>query len=340
MEIIQKQIGVATAPIFTHTNAKPAPNWPEILAAATVTADELQHMDVPKREFVLEPFFKTADFGLISAQRGVGKTWLGYSIARGVSQGTAVGPWKCPKARRVLLVDGEMPLDLTKERDKQFAVAESNPNLLFLHHQVLFDRAREDLDLTSLAVQDALEQVCVTKGIDLLILDNQSTLLRGISEKDPDAWNVILPFLLRMNRRGIAVLLIVHAGRNNQARGHSRREDRTSWMISLTDRKEDDEQGARFVSEFTKPSRVCPLNETPPLLWEFTRQNDGSSKCVCKILTALDRFRECLEQGMGDDPGAIAEEMKVSLGYVSKLATKGIAAGWCKKKGRGYAFVS
>jgi hypothetical protein len=43
---------------------------------------------------------------------------------------------------------------------------------------------------------------------------------------------------------------------------------------------------------------------------------------------------------MGDDPGAIAEEMKVSLGYVSKLATKGIAAGWCKKKGRGYAFVS
>ena len=39
---------------------------------------------------------------------------------------------------------------------------------------------------------------------------------------------------------------------------------------------------------------------------------------------------------MGDDPGAIAEMLKVSAGYVSKLAAKSIEAGWCKKEGRGY----
>ena len=41
-------------------------------------------------------------------------------------------------------------------------------------------------------------------------------------------------------------------------------------MISLTDRKEDESEGAKFISEFAKPSRICPLLDTPPLLWEFT----------------------------------------------------------------------
>jgi len=314
------------------------PNWSMILNQATVTADELQLMEIPAREFLLEPFFKVGDFGILYAQRGIGKTWLGYLIARAVSQGSAAGLWTCPKPRPVLVVDGEMPLDLTKERDKQFA--ESTNELFFLHHQILFDRTGADLDLTSILVQDALEQVCAKRQIALLILDNQSSLLRGVSESDPDSWNLILPFLLRLQRRGIAVLLIVHAVRNNLARGHSRREDRTSWMISLTDRKEDDETGAKFVSEFTKPSRVCPVSDTPSLLWEFKRGEDGRTHYTCHILTKLDQFRQCLEQGMGEDPGAIAEALKVTPGYVSKLAGKGITAAWCKKQGRGYALVS
>jgi len=323
--------------VSTDTN-QPPPDWLAILNRATVTADELQRMEILPREFLLQPFFKVSDFGILYAQRGVGKTWLGYLIARGVSQGTSVGLWTCPKPRAVLVVDGEMPLDLTKERDKQFATG--NGNLFFLHHQILFDRDGTELNLTAPKIQDALEKLCVERQIALLILDNQSTLLAGISETDPDSWNLIQPFLLRLQRRGIAVLLVVHAGRNNRARGHSRREDRTSWMISLTDRKEDDSEGAKFVSEFAKPSRVCPLPDTPPLLWEFTRGADGRTGCVCTILTKLDQFRQCLEQGMGDDPAAIAEAMGISSGYVSKLATRGITVGWCKKEGRGYAFVS
>jgi putative DNA primase/helicase len=313
-------------------------DWFEILNQGIMGADELHLLKCPPREFLVEPFFKVGDFGIIYAQRGIGKTWLAYLIARGVSQGTSIGLWTCPQPRRVLVVDGEMPLDLSQQRDRQFAT--SNENLFFLHHQVLFDRTSRDLDLTSPYVQDALERQCTTRQIDLLILDNQSTLLRGVSESDSDSWNLILPFLLKMQRRGIAVLLIVHAGRNNQARGHSRREDRTAWMISLSDRKEDDEQGAKFVSEFTKPSRVCPLSDTPSLLWEFTRKDDGRTHCDCKILTMLDQFRQCLEQGMGSDPGEIAEFLAVSAGYISKLSSKGIKAGWCRKEGRGFAFVS
>jgi len=100
------------------------PGWLDILNGATVTASELQRMEIAPRECLLEPFFKVGDFGILFSQRGVGTTWLAHAIARGVSQATVVGLWKCPKPRRVLMVDGEMPLDLTKERDRQFATTE------------------------------------------------------------------------------------------------------------------------------------------------------------------------------------------------------------------------
>jgi hypothetical protein len=336
LEVLEKEVAPLPSGDPAVHGAKP--DWHEILSRGTVNAEELQHMQIAPREFLMEPFFKVADFGILFAQRGVGKTWLGYLIARGVAQGTAVGLWMCPKPRRVLVVDGEMPLDLTRDRDRQFA--REGANLFFLHHQILFDRTGAELSLTAPLVQDALLEMCVVRQFELLILDNQSTLLPEVSETDPDSWNLVQPFLLRLQRRGVAVLLIVHAGRNNQARGHSRREDRTSWMISLTDRKDDDDAGAKFISEFTKPSRICPLTDTPPLLWEFTRAADGRTTYTCAVLTKLDQFRQCLEQGMGDDPSAIADTMKVSASYVSKLATRAIGAGWCQKAGRGYALVS
>jgi hypothetical protein len=83
LEILEKEVGAETK-VST-------PDWSAILNRATVTAEELQQMNIPEREFLLQPFFKVADFGILYAQRGVGKTWLGYLIARGVSQGTSVG---------------------------------------------------------------------------------------------------------------------------------------------------------------------------------------------------------------------------------------------------------
>ncbi len=325
MKILEKEVGLPEVEIEANNST---PDWSAILNQATVTAEELQEMKIQPREFLLQPFFKVGDFGILYAQRGVGKTWLGYLIARGVSQGTSVGLWTCPKACPVLLVDGEMPLDLTKERDKQFATGDAN--LFFLHHQVLYDRTEAELNLTSPLIQDALENLCVERKIALLILDNQSTLLAGVSETDPDAWNLIQPFLLRLQRRGIAVLLVVHAGRNNQARGHSRREDRTSWMISLTDRKEDESEGAKFISEFAKPSRVCPLLDMRHgnKVWIEKRWMDGSIVGICgeiiRIATRLEtnlglRAEEISIDGSGDYGKQVGDELAKMGWHVNRF---------------------
>ncbi len=86
-----------------------------------------------------------------------------------------------------------------------------------------------------------------------LVLDNLSTLLRGLEENEADSWEPVQEWLLTLRRRGIAVLLIHHAGRNGFARGTSRREDVLDLVLSL--KIPDDfeaEEGARFEVHFEK----------------------------------------------------------------------------------------
>ena len=50
-------------------------------------------------------------------------------------------------------------------------------------------------------------------GIDLMILDNISTLVSSGRENDAESWNEMQAWLLRLRRQGKTVLLIHHAGR-------------------------------------------------------------------------------------------------------------------------------
>src|SRR6478672_7663390 len=83
--------------------------------------------------------------------------------------------------------------------------------------------------------------------------DNLSTLCTNGSESASDAWVPMQNWLLKLRRRGIAVLLVHHAGTNGRQRGTSRREDALDTVIALR-RPEDysPEQGARFEIHFEK----------------------------------------------------------------------------------------
>jgi putative DNA primase/helicase len=69
--------------------------------------------------------------------------------------------------------------------------------------------------------------------IDLLILDNLSTLLTSRSESASDAWVPIQTWLLKLRRQGKSVLLVHHAGTNGRQRGTSRREDALDTVMAL-----------------------------------------------------------------------------------------------------------
>jgi putative DNA primase/helicase len=94
-------------------------------------------------------------------------------------------------------------------------------------------------------------------SIDLLIIDNLSSLTAVIRDNDAESWGPIQEWLLRLRRRGLSVLIVHHAGKGGQQRGTSRREDVLDTSISL--RRPTDyspTEGARFEVHLEKARGV------------------------------------------------------------------------------------
>jgi len=314
--------------------------WSRAISKAVVTSKEIATLELAPREPLLETWLCRGDLGLIYAYRGVGKTCLALLIAKALSSGGAIGPWRARRRAKVLYVDGEMPVDLMRQRDSSFGSA-SDDQIEFLNHEILFDRTQKVLNITEPNVQQAITVYCLQRKIEVVILDNLSTLASGMKENDSHEWEQVHNWLLQFRRDKISVILVHHAGRNGEARGTSKREDATFWVIALDDAKKqaDDKRGARFISRFTKPSRNTQ-EEVPAYEWHIMTDPVTCEISVgYKLAQSLDVFRKCVEEGVTLCE-QIAEEMKVSKGTVSKMAKKAIDQGWLRKRGREYELLT
>jgi putative DNA primase/helicase len=212
---------------------------------------EFLNLNVPPREMLLDPILPERSLAMLYAPRGVGKTLLGLSVGLAVASGTTLLRWSAPRKRRVLVVDGEMPLVSLQERLRMLSAGLGSeiPNDNF---QVLAaDNTDSGISLGTEEGQGLLDPLL--NGVDLLILDNLSTLVTTGSENASDGWVAMQNWLLRLRRQGVAVLLIHHAGTNGRQRGTSRREDALDTVIALR-RPEDysPEQATRFEVHFEK----------------------------------------------------------------------------------------
>jgi len=313
--------------------------WLGYFDMATSSAEGLAQIAVPPREPIVSGWFKQGDLGFIFGPRGLGKTWLAMLLARKCVEGGSVADWKVHKSRRVLYVDGEMPLDGIRERDAALSTSAA-AGMFYLQHEALFYSTGKVLNLTNPSVQAAILEKCQRDGIEILFLDNLSCLFSGMKENDADAWERVLPWLLDLRRSRIAVVFVAHAGRNGFMRGTSRREDAAFWIINLAEAKDAGEvqTGANFVARFVK-NRNATEAECPPLEWHFYKAKDETQARVSwKKLSTHQLFRQCIEDGVTAATD-IAEEMGVSTGQVSKMAKKAMAEGWLKKEGRDYALT-
>jgi putative DNA primase/helicase len=213
--------------------------------------NDFLELNVPAREMLLGPILPERSLAMLYAPRGVGKTLLNLSIGLAVSSGSPLLRWSAPRPRRVLYVDGEMPLVSLQERLRlisaglEFKIPNDGFRILAA------DQTENGISLGTDDGQKAIEPLL--DGIDLLILDNLSTLCTTGSESASDAWVPIQNWLLGLRRRGVAVLLVHHAGVSGRQRGTSRREDALDTVIALR-RPEDysPEEGARFEVRFEK----------------------------------------------------------------------------------------
>lgn len=215
---------------------------------------EFLALEIKPREMIVDPIIPEKGLAMVYAVRGLGKTFFALGIGFAAATGTGFLKFTAPKPRRVLLIDGEMPAAALQERLAQLIEsapeAKPNPENFKLLAADLIDPFGI-VNLASSDVQDELEPWL--EGVDLLILDNLSSLTTVDRDNDAGSWEPIQAWLLKLRRRGIAVLIVHHAGKGGQQRGTSRREDVLDTSISL--RRPADysaTNGARFEIHFEK----------------------------------------------------------------------------------------
>ena len=245
------------APTWRTTNGSPPePLTPEARPPRLQPLDLRQFFElkIKSREMLLGPIVPEKGLVMLYASRGTGKTLIALGIAYAVATGTKFLKWTAPKPRRVLLIDGEMPAaDLqTRLASMVAGMTGTAPTDGMLN--ILCGDLIEEGGIGNLAApQVQAELDPLLDGIDLLILDNLSSLTTVIRDNDAESWGPVQEWLLRLRRRGISVLIVHHAGKGGQQRGTSRREDVLDTSISLR-RPEDytPTEGARFEVHIEK----------------------------------------------------------------------------------------
>ena len=125
---------------------------------------------------LLSPILPERSLAMLYAPKGVGKSWLGISIGLAVAAGEPLLRWSAPRKRKVLYVDGEMPLVSLQERLKDISAGFGTdiPNSMdFESLQRTMLKAESNLSLEE--GQQAIEPLL--GRYDLLKFDNLSTLL-------------------------------------------------------------------------------------------------------------------------------------------------------------------
>jgi hypothetical protein len=286
-----------------------------------LTAGDLLTMDIPAREMLLDPVLPAKGTVMIHSKRGVGKTFIGLSIAYAVASGGKCLRWEAPKARRVLVIDGEMPLVTLKERLARIAdSSEQEPPSADYIRIIAADHQEYGIpDLASPEGMAAIEEHL--EGIELVIVDNLSTLCRFGKENEGESWAPIQEWALSLRRRGISVLFIHHSGKGGTQRGTSKREDVLDSVIVL--RHPDDyspTDGARFEVHLEKGRGIYGEKAKPfeakleiiddKMVWTMRDLEDAEARRAADLKADGFSIRE------------IGQEMGTSKSRVERLLKK------------------
>ncbi len=240
----------------TLNNApRPAANSGKYMLA---TLNELLKMDIPRREWLLYPFLQERSTCMLYARRGVGKTYVGLSIALAVAGGVNIMGFQATRAHRVLYIDGEMSAYDLRERARALALGMGDSfggfdNLQFLSADL---QPNGSPNLAHPETQREIETML--DGVDLVIIDNLSALCSFGRENEAESWGPMQRWLLHLKHEGKSVLVIDHAGKNGDNRGTSKKQDALESVICL---EHPDgykaSEGARFVITYPKSRGVC-----------------------------------------------------------------------------------
>ncbi|MCH8241197.1 MAG: AAA family ATPase [Planctomycetes bacterium] len=314
------QISVAT--IFE-------PVTPEENPLQAITVNELMALELPERKMVT-PWMREGGTVMVFGPRGVGKTYFILGLAISIANGSGFLRWEGSDPKGVLLIDGEMALTELRSRVSNLLPGRPAAPLRIISHELVYEKVERDLNFGVTDWQDYLSRLLDDHpDIRVVIFDNLSCLLPTVAEDQRDDWaQKVLPFLIALRRRGVATILIHHAGKGGQQRGTSAREDALTAVINLEKVPDADPTlGAQFVVNFTK-CRDTYGDAVAPFEAQLSTDSEGLPTWSWKSveLSNEQRLLALVRDGV-ETVSEASEELGLSKGTVSKIKKRLISAG-------------
>lgn len=279
-------------------------------------------LEVPPRKLLLEPWLPEQGLTMIYAPRGVGKTFVALSIAYAVASGGEIFMWKAQEPRRVLYIDGEMPLSTMQARLVQIANSSKKQPPDASYFKLITPDLQEAgiRDLSTLEGQADINEY--VEQFDFIVLDNLSTLVRSGRENEGESWLPVQEWALELRRRGKTVLFVHHAGKAGQQRGTSRKEDVLDTVINLKRPKNySPTDGAKFEVHFEK-ARGFDGDAAKTFEASLSTNPEGKLEWVYKEVADRD-FEHAVElHAAGFTLAEIAFELGVNKSTVSRWFKK------------------
>jgi putative DNA primase/helicase len=303
-------------------------NEEEPINVNALNIGELMALDLPERPRHL-PWLREGGLAMIYGPRGLGKTFFSLGLGLSLVTGESFIRWPITKPVGVLIIDGEMMLTDLRERITRMLLTKPAALLQIISHEVVFENQERDLDFGSKLWQNALEaHLDDNPDIKVIILDNLSCLLPSIREDKRDDWSSkVMPWIIRLRRRGISLVLIHHAGKGGDQRGTSSREDQLDTVIKLSPLPDaDPTRGAQFRVSFSK-SRGCYGSDVEDIEAYLT-EIDGIPEWTWSVVEESNsqRLLNLIREGV-DNVTDASVELDLTKGAVSKLKKKLVTSG-------------
>jgi hypothetical protein len=233
------------------------------------------------RKYLLSPWLREHESCMVYSDTGVGKSMFALSAALAVAGGGEFLGWKPDQKAagapwKVLYVDGEMHIADIQEHARLLLSAVPNIDR---------DRARENLRFIARQHQDSgemfpsiteeagsqfiLQRVKNIK-LDLVVLDNFSTLGEVEDENAASSFNRLQAFPLQLKTQGVATMLVHHSGKPQGSkvpvsfRGSSKLAATFETIIQLERTQktfETEQSGAQFAVRWDKVRAGGPTRE-------------------------------------------------------------------------------
>lgn len=329
---------VQSAVLNAYAEGK-AVNRQKRLSDWIIAGSEIAKLQIEPRNPIIDPFLMERSLSMIFARRGIGKTWLALELALAIANGRNFFKWPVTVARRVLYIDGEMPLSDLQQRIMQLSGSAPPDNLMLLpseplfqeDHPLLINKPEHQARLLTL-LNDLDDQ---GRRPDVLIFDNLSSLTSGMDENSNSDLDDFLAWLIQLRHRGYAVVVVHHAGKNGQQRGASRREDLLDTSIKLEELSRDARQGsfgAGFQLTFEK---VRGKNPQPDRLTVelIPADRGGLAWTTEPTLSTEMKALKIIAEDLPSSQRELADKLGITEGGISQLVSKARDKGLLMKKG-------